>query len=63
LVTPEAPIAWRGLSFDNADAAHSLVELAQKALGEGNDSTQAIATMEQLFTADLRGAFTASFGN
>jgi hypothetical protein len=65
LITPDAPIIWRGLSLTDKEAERSLVALAQQALSlsEDGNATQAIATMELLFAADLRDAFTTPHNN
>ncbi len=57
LVSPDAPLIWRGVDLSDEQAETSLIALAQQALcGEG----QADATkLRELFEADLRGAFTA----
>lgn len=58
LVLPDAPIVWRGYSFDDADAEHTLISLAQRALAAGEDARQAQSDLDKLFSADLRSAFT-----
>jgi hypothetical protein len=54
-VRPEAPLTWRGLDLADAEAANSLVGLAQRALRHGDAEA---ATLGALFAADLRGAWT-----
>ena len=56
-IVPEAPLLWRELALDDAHAQDSLAALAQKSLDEGPDGVRARELMEQLFNADLRGAF------
>lgn len=54
-VRPDAPSTWRALDLSDGEAAQSLARLAQGALrGSAADA----ATMNELFKADLRGAFT-----
>ena len=54
-VSPEAPLTWRGLDLGDAEAARSLAGLAQRALRQGEGEA---ATLQALFAADLRGAWT-----
>jgi len=54
-VRPEAPLTWRGLDLGDAAAANSLAGLAQRALRHGDAEA---ATLQALFAADLRGAWT-----
>jgi hypothetical protein len=54
IVIPDAPIVWRGYSFDDADAAASLIAIAQQALEPGNHNAQ--SDLQRLFAADLRGS-------
>lgn len=51
----DAPLTWRGLDLSDAEAATSLVGLAQRALRHGGADA---ATMQALFAADLRDAWT-----
>jgi len=54
-VRPDAPLTWRGLDLSDAEAATSLAGLAQRALRNGGADA---ATMQALFAADLRDAWT-----
>ena len=56
-VRPDAPLTWRGLDLSDAEAEHSLANLAQGALH--GDPAQ-LANLRALFRADLRGAWTPS---
>lgn len=57
LITPDAPLVWRGHAFSDQDAEHSLIVLAQQALGNSPQAAAATADLRHLFEADLRGAF------
>jgi hypothetical protein len=53
-VRPHAPISWRELDLSDAGAARSLVSVAQNAL---QGCATSMRTVQDLFDADLRGAF------
>lgn len=54
-VRPEAPLTWRSLDLSDPHAARSLARLAQDAL---HGDPARVATLRDLFRADLRGAWT-----
>lgn len=57
LITPGAPLVWRGHAFSDQDAECSLIALAQQALSNSPQAAAATADLRHLFEADLRGAF------
>lgn len=60
VVRPNAPMTWRELDLSDDEAGASLTGLAQRTL---NGSDADAAAVKDLFTADLRGAFTNGSAN
>lgn len=56
-VRPDAPMTWRDLALSDDDADASLAGLAQRVLRGHADDAEVI---ENLFAADLRGAFAST---